>query len=136
MKYSLELILNSISAYLRLLESEEYGALAEFAREHDIPNWMLTRLKNRQQQDDYEPKAQAIFTLLRAMLRNPPMTGTKEGALKSVLAQYPGMEEDINLIFQVADILSVWDKLDSNMVNIFRNCIATLHKQAIDYLNI
>lgn len=129
---AIELILCSIATYLQLLEKEEYGALSDFARKHKIPNWMLTRLKNRQAQDSYEPKASTIITILQAMLRDPPMVVSSEELAAQVDGIFPGMAEDISIVFQVANILCYRRYLDKDLLNMFLMLVATLHKQLLD----
>lgn len=53
------------------------------------------------------------------------------GVFKEVLAQFPGMEENISIIFQVIDVLSVKESLDQAMLQMFLLSLNPLHKQAL-----
>jgi hypothetical protein len=114
-KQLFELILSTISGYLRLLEKKKYGALADFARKHGVTPQMLTRIKNRHPNDSYEPTAISILTLIKAILRNP-LELTMEGATtESLKENFPAMDQDIIIIFKIYDILCNREVLDQNL---------------------
>lgn len=131
-RQSLEIVLSTISAYLRVLEKKKRGALSKFAKNHEILTYWLTRLKNRKPNDSYEPTAGVILTVIQAILNDPRRELVMEGATTETFKEdFPGMEQNILTIFYVANIISNRELLDQDLIEIFLMMLAALNRKAI-----